>query len=164
MATTLTNPANGCFIAEQMTDQKLIPANNLADLPARVTAMSNLTTHKAVTYTVTAVAGASNASTVTVTAKDASGATVTGVRYFDLYTTSDAAGTTVSSTSYSGTLVASTGTIMATITAKHVFRCATDATGVFVGTLTDTAKTADFIAVPNPLTNGAVVSSAIAYG
>lgn len=50
------------------------------------------------------------------------------------------------------------------LTAKHAFRVATDATGVFVGSLTDTSKTADFIAVATPLTGLAVVSLAMAFG
>lgn len=163
MSSETVNPNNSLALSEAMSDE-LRSLNNLADLRNRVTALFNLTTHKAVTYSVTAVAAGANASTITITAKDASGATVTGVRYIDVYTTSDAAGTTISSTAYSGTLVAGTGAILVTYTAKHAFRVCTDATGVFVGTLTDTAKTADYIAVPNPMTNGAVVSAAIAYG
>jgi len=40
----------------------------------------------------------------------------------------------------------------------------TDATGIFVGSLTDTAKTADYIAVMKPTGAGIVVSSAAAFG
>lgn len=163
MSGELLNPNSGLTLTEAMGED-LRAANNLSDLRNRVTAFFNLTGHRTSTYTVTALAGAANVSTITVTAKDANGNTITGVRYFDLYTTSDAAGTTVSVTAYSGTLVATTGTLIATITAKHVFRCATDANGVFIGSLTDTAKTADFVAVPNPINNGAVVSSAMAFG
>lgn len=163
MSGELLNPNSGLALTEAMGED-LRAANNLSDLRNRITAFFNLTGHRATSYTVTALAGASNVSTITVTAKDANGNTITGVRYFDLYTTSDAAGTTVSSAAYSGTLVATTGTIIATITAKHVFRCATDANGVFVGSLTDTAKTADYIAVPNPINAGAIVSAAAAYG
>lgn len=116
------------------------------------------------TVTVTAVAGASNVSTVTVTVKDGDGNTVAAVHHLDLVTTSDAAGTTISATSYSGSLVAGTGAILITHTAKHAFRIATAATGIFVGSLTDTAKTADYIAVKKPLGAGVVVSSAMAFG
>lgn len=161
----IANPNSGLALIEAMHSEQLSPANNLADLPNRVTGFFNLTGHKTTTYVVTAVAGAANVCTITVTAKDANGNTITGVRFFDLYTTSDAAGTTISSTAYSGTLVATTGTIMVTLTAKHAFRLATDATGVFVGSLTDTAKTADYIAVPNPINAGAIISTtAMAFG
>ena len=37
-----TNPANGLTLSELMTTEQLIPANNLADLPARATALVNL--------------------------------------------------------------------------------------------------------------------------
>lgn len=121
-------------------------------------------TGKAQTVTVTAVAGASNVSTITVTVKDGAGATVTGVHSLLLWTASDAAGTTVSATAYSGSIVAGTGTILTTETAKHVFEILTASTGIFVGSLTDTAKTADYIAVRNPNGNGITVSTAAAYG
>lgn len=37
-----TNPASGLALAELMTSEQLIPANNLADLPSRSSAMVNL--------------------------------------------------------------------------------------------------------------------------
>lgn len=49
-------------------------------------------------------------------------------------------------------------------TAKHAFLVATDSTGQFVGSLTDTAKTADYIAVSGQLAPKPVVSAAAAYG
>lgn len=156
-----TNPANGLDLAKSMDSRALQPANNLADLPDRAAASNNLTGIRGTTVTVTALAGASNVSTVTVTVKDANGAAVTGVHYLDLITTSDAAGTTISSTAYSGTLVATT---VVTPVAKHAFLIATDSTGVFVGSLTDTAKTADYIVVKKPASSGIVVSAAAAYG
>ena len=159
-----TSPNNGVTLQELMTTEQLIPANNLGDLPNRVAALTNLGLSSAATVTVTAVAGASNVSTVTVTVKDAAGATVSGVQLLQLWTASDAAGTTISTTAYSSSLVATTGTILATITAKHYFEILTDAAGVFVGSLTDTAKTADYIAVMKPTGAGIVVSSAAAFG
>lgn len=159
-----TNPNSGVTLTELMDSERLIGANNLSDLPDRVVAGNNLYGYKGVTVTVTAVAGASNVSTVTVTVKDANGATVTGIHWLLLITTSDAAGGTISATAYSGSLVAVTGTIPITYTAKHAFLVATDATGVFSGSLTDTAKTADFIAVQRPASGNLVVSSAMAFG
>jgi hypothetical protein len=163
--TAITNPKTTKALIEDLNTEALIPANNLADIYDMPTALSNLgISKKTVTVTVTAVAGAANVSTVTVTSKDANGATVTGIQWYLLLTTSDAAGGTISATAYSGTLVAVTGTIPITYTAKHAFLVATDATGVFVGSLTDTAKTADFIAVLSPLGPSSVMSAAMAFG
>lgn len=159
-----TNPVSGLDLAKSMDSRALQPANNLADLPDRVAASTVVNGHRGNTVTVTAVAGATNVSTVTVTVKDLAGNTVPGVHWLDLITTSDAAGTTISGTAYSGTLVATTGTILVTPVAKHAFLIATDATGVFIGSLTDTAKTADFVAVKKPVSGGIIVSSAMAFG
>mgnify|MGYP003387135636 CR=1 FL=1 len=163
--TALTNPKTTKALIEDLNTEALIPANNLADLYDLPTSLTNLgLVKKTVTVSVTAVAGAANVSTVTITAKDANGATVTGIQWFEVITTSDSGGGTISATAYSGSLVAVTGTILATYTAKHAFLVATDATGVFVGSLTDTAKTADFIAVMSPLGAAPIVSSAMAFG
>ena len=116
------------------------------------------------TVTVTALAGASNVSTVTIQAVDAGGYPVSGVHHFTVITTSDSGGGTISATAYSGSLVAVTGTLLITWTAKHAFLVATDSTGKFVGSLTDTAKTADYIAVSGQLAPKPVVSAAAAYG
>lgn len=175
MAGIPTNPSSGLELVESMSTEALRPRNNGADIPNRATFLSNLGVTAtaaelnaidgiATTVTVTAVAGASNVSTVTVTVKDASGATVTGVHLLDLWTASDAAGTTISTTAYSGTLAADTGTILETLIAKHHFAILTASTGIWAGSLTDTAKTADYIAVKKPLGAGIVVSSAAAYG
>lgn len=170
-----TNPANGIALKERMTTEALKPANNLSDLPDRDQALTNLGVTASqtelneldgigVTVTVTAVAGASNVSTITVTVKDAAGATVAAVHHLRLYFSASAVGANVTSTSYSGTLVAGTGALIATHTAAKVFDIATAATGIFVGSLTDTAKTADYVAVVPPLGAVPVVSDAIAYG
>lgn len=160
----LTNSNSGLTYTELPDGERLLPANNLSDLPDRVQASTNLHGYKGVGLTVTAVAGASNVSTVTVTVKDANGVTAAGIHWLELITTSDAAGGTISATAYSGSLVAGTGTLLITWTAKHAFLIATDATGVFIGSLTDTAKTADYVAVKKPASAGLVVSSAMAFG
>lgn len=164
MANEASNPNSGLALTEAMQEE-LRAANNLSDLRNRTTALTNLGFgKKTTTVTVTAVAGAANVSTVTITAKDANGATVAGIQWFELITTSDSGGGTISATAYSGTLAAVTGTILATYVAKHAFLVATDATGVFVGSLTDTAKTADYIAVMSPLGPAPIVSAAMAFG
>lgn len=163
MSGETVNPNSGLALSEAMQEE-LRARNNLSDIPNRATASQNLHGYKGVGLTVTALAGASNVSTVSVQVTDANGAAVTGVHWLELITTSDAAGTTISTTSYSGTLVAVTGAILVTLTSKHAFLVATDANGLFVGSLTDTAKTADYIAVKKPASAGLVVSAAAAYG
>lgn len=170
-----TNPASGIALKERMTTEALKPVNNGADIPDRDAFLDNLGVTAAladlnalaglgVTVTVTAVAGAENVSTVTVTVKDAAGATVAAVHHLRLYFSASAVGATVTATDYSGSLVAGTGALIATHTAAKVFDIATAATGIFVGSLTDTAATADYVAVVPPLGGVPVVSAAIAYG
>ena len=92
---------------------------------------------------ISTAAGANNVSTVTVTVKDSDGNPLVGAYVFDLYFAEDSAGTTITTTDYSGSLVAGTGAIITTITAKKHFKVITDpTTGTFVGSLTDTAETA----------------------
>lgn len=109
-------------------------------------------------------AGANNVSTVTVTVKDSDGNTMVGAYVFDLYFAENSAGTTITTTAYSGTLVASTGAIVTTITAKKHFKVITDpTTGTFVGSLTDTSETAGQYAVAvSPA--GTIDTAAVVFG
>lgn len=162
--TPINNPNSGLILTELMDSEALLPANNLSDLPDRSLALQNLAGYRGVTVTVTALAGAANVSTISVQVVDVNGTARTGIHWLWLLTASDAAGGTISAAAYSGTLVAVTGTIPLTVTAKHAFMVATDATGLFVGSLTDTAKTADYIAVKRPSSAALVVSPAMAFG
>lgn len=153
MAGVPTNPDSGLELVELMSSEALKPRNNLADLPSRSTALSNLGLTAssaelnvldgiATNFTVTIAAGAANVCTITVTAKDAANATVVGLHEFVLTTSSAASGAGISTVAYSGTIAAVTGTIINTLIAKHQFICQTDpTTGTWVGSLTDTAKT-----------------------
>lgn len=116
----------------------------------------------AVNYTVTHAAGAANVCTITVTAKDAAGATVLGLHEFILTTSSAATGAEISVVAYSGTIAATTGAIINTLIAKHQFICQTDpTTGTWVGSLTDTAKTqGETFVVKKPVGGLCTVSSA----
>lgn len=101
--------------------------------------------------TIDLAAGAANAMLITVTAKDAAGATVAAIHELELHFSTSAVGANVTATAYSGTLVASTGALAVTVTAAKVFRILTDANGIFVGSLTATGKPAtEYVAVKKP--------------
>lgn len=90
--------------------------------------------------TIGLAAGATNVCTVTVQSVDGLGAPLAGVQLLDLYFSNSAVGANITPTTYSGSLVATTGAILATVVAAKVFTVLTDATGKFVGSLTATAK------------------------
>lgn len=114
------------------------------------------------TVTIALAAGAANVCTITVTVVDYDGNVVVGLHNLQLMTSSAATGAGISVVAYSGSIVAVTGTIAATITAKHMFLIQTSpTTGTFVGSLTDTAKTqGETIVVTKPLGSVGVVSAA----
>lgn len=91
--------------------------------------------------TVSIAAGATNVCTVTIQVVDYDGNPVAGVHALEHWNSSAADGIALSTVAYSGTLVATSGAIKTALTAKHHFLINTDATGKFVGSLTDTAKT-----------------------
>lgn len=99
--------------------------------------------------TVAFAAGAANVCTVTVQATDGLGNALAGVQNIDFYISTSATGANITAAAFTGTLVPTTGALLATISAKQVFSLITDATGKFVGSLTDTAKTAGqyFVAI-----------------
>lgn len=112
--------------------------------------------------TIALAAGAANVCTITVTVVDYDGVVVVGLHDLVLYTSSAATGAGISVVAYSGSIVAVTGKIIDTVTAKHSFHIQTDpTTGTFVGSLTDTAKTqGETIVVKKPLGSGCIVSAA----
>lgn len=100
----------------------------------------------ATTSTITAVAGASNVSTVTVQLKDASGANVASVQPFEVYASSAADGLTLASAASTGFSVASGGLSRnngAAITTS--IRAVSSATGGCVLSLTDTGKATSYL-------------------
>jgi len=97
---------------------------------------------------------------ITVTVQDAQGATIADVFTLDLWMSEASTGIGLTADTYSGTLTAGTGAILDTHTAKKHFVVQTAATGVFVGTLVDSANPADqYVAVRHPLTGRNVVSA-----
>lgn len=116
------------------------------------------------TFTMSAAAGGANETRVTITAKDAAGNTVEGVVNFDLWLSDAATGAGHTATTASGAVTAHTasGTVVDTQVAKKALRVQTLATGVFVLTITDTAKTAFKVVAQEPATGQAVVGVTLA--
>ena len=116
----------------------------------------------ATTVTVAHAAGATNSIDVTITVKDGAGATVAAVHDLEVFIAEDAAGATgLTADSASGALTASTGKILTALTAKKHAICTTDANGVLVLNLVDSAKPADqYFCVKAPWLGGRLVVSA----
>lgn len=89
-------------------------------------------------------AGTSNVTEITVTVKDAAGNTVAAVHNLDLWLSDDADGQGLTATTASGAVAAkaASGTDLSTLVAKKALRVQTLKTGVYVLSITDTAKTA----------------------
>lgn len=111
--------------------------------------------------TITFAAGAANVCTVTITWKDKAGNTVKGVRTFDVYLSGAATGAGIATTGVSGELVATTGTSLTTVTTHKRWTVQSAATGIFVGSLTDTEKSVGlYICVNDPQAGVPVVAAA----
>jgi hypothetical protein len=105
-------------------------------------------------------AGAANVMTVTVTVQDEDGNTVAGVHQLDIWASELSTGLGLTADVYTGDLVATAGYILASPTAKKRWTVLTAATGIFTGSLTDTAKPQDqYIVVRNPVGSGITVST-----
>lgn len=101
--------------------------------------------------TITFASGAANTCVWTVQVVDATGANVAAVFNLSAYFSASSAGAGVTGVTYSGDLVATTGTVLAEFVSKKYFDLLTDATGKFVGVLTDTAKTTgQYLVIPRP--------------
>lgn len=112
-------------------------------------------------FTVALAAGAANTMTITITAVDATGATVAKVVPFEFWISEAATGIGLTADSFSGNLTATSGAIHTAITAKKHVLGVTAATGVAVLSLVDTAKPADqYCVLAKPDGDGVVVSVA----
>jgi hypothetical protein len=106
---------------------------------------------------ITVAPGAANVATFTIQFP------TKGVRKFELYMSTDSAGANVSGTAYSTGLAATTGAVMASITANKFLQVLTDATGKAVITLTATAKpVGEYLVVPR--VEGVAMSPATVTG
>ncbi len=113
--------------------------------------------------TITAAAGASNVSTITVQLKDGSGTNMARIIPFRVYSSSAADGLTLQSAASTGYSVASGGLSLnngAAITTQ--ISCMSSATGGCVLSLTDTAKLTSYLVLV--LANGCKISAQLSAG
>lgn len=94
-------------------------------------------------FSMSAAAGGSNVTEVTITALDAAGNAVAQPVLFDLWLSDAATGLAVTGTTASGTVTAksASGSVFSTLVSKKALRVQSLATGVFILEITDTAKT-----------------------
>ena len=116
-----------------------------------------------------AAAGAANVSEITVTVKDGAGATVAAVHMVEVWLSDSATCAGLTATTASGAVAAkaASGADIDTHVAKKALLVQTLATGVYVLSVTDTAKSLFFICAAAPGTGKAVASAqltALNYG
>jgi len=99
-------------------------------------------------YTITPAAGASTVCEVTIQAKDPAGTAVAHVVPLLVWLSDSATGAGLTGTSASGTVAAKAGSQdLAALTAKKALMVQTSATGAYVLSITDAAKTAFVVCV-----------------
>lgn len=110
--------------------------------------------------TIALAAGANNVMGITITVQDEDGNTVAGVFQLDVWASELATGLALTGDTYSGDLVATSGYLLSSTTAKKRWTVLTAATGIFTGNLTDSAEPQDqYIVVKNPVGGGITVSA-----
>lgn len=103
-------------------------------------------------FSITAAAGAANTATVTFNALSHNNDLLARVHTFDLWLSDAATGAGITGTTASGTVGATTGTDLVVLTAKKAIKAQTDANGVYVLSIADTAKTQFYVTAQNPWT------------
>jgi hypothetical protein len=111
--------------------------------------------------TCTLAAGASNTTTCTITVKDSAGTAIAAVHTLEVFISRSATGQGLTATAASGALTATTGAILTALTAKKHISAVTDANGVLVLSLVDSAKTeGEYFVAVNPVSGKLHVSAA----
>jgi len=130
------------------------------------TAELNLADNMPANITFAYASAAANVSEVTITVKDAAGATIAGVFNMDVWLSDASTGAGLTSTSASGTVTAksASGEVMGTDTSKKALRVQTLATGVFILEITDNSKTTFYPCATLPSTGATVAGSIMATG
>jgi hypothetical protein len=135
-------------------------SSTAAQIDAAVGGASNLTLAFSI------AAGSANVSEVTITVKDGAGATVAAVYNLDVWLSDAATGAGLTGTTASGAVAAkaASGIDLVAYTAKKAIRVQTLATGVYILSITDTAKTGFYVCGQAPGTGKAVVSTQLVTG
>ncbi len=116
-------------------------------------------------FTFAAASAASNIAEVTVTATDASGATVAAPVLYHLWLSDAATGAGLTGTAASGTVTvkSASGAVIGTLTSKKALVVQALATGVFTLEITDTAKTGFYVCAQTP-TGAVSIATVLATG
>lgn len=139
-------------------------AGGLTEIHGRRAGLDNATNRIALlgrpfSVTMTVATDGSNKTKVTCQLVDIEGASVAQVMNMDLWLSDAATGAGLTATAASGAVAAgSAGADIATLTSKKALRVQTDATGVYILSITDTGKTAYKVCAQMP--DGAVVVGA----
>jgi hypothetical protein len=139
---------------------------NKLDNCTATTAELNLVDGQPATVAFAIAAGGANVAEVTITVKDAAGATLTGIRNLEVWLSDAATGAGLTGTTASGTVQAksASGTVLTALTAKKHLTVQTLAAGTFVLEITDSAKTGFYVAVKNPMSGAPIVSTQLVTG
>lgn len=115
--------------------------------------------------TLAPAAGASNVCLVTITVVDGAGTAVTRPVVLDIWLSDAATGLGVTGTTASGAVAAgATGTDLVDLTSKKVKKVITSAAGVYILSITDTAKTGFYVAANIPGSDKISVSAQLVTG
>lgn len=135
-------------------------SSTAAQLDAAASGASNLTLAFSI------AAGSANVSEITIAVKDGAGATVAGVYNLDVWLSDAASGAGLTGTTASGAVAAkaASGVDLVAYTAKKAIRVQTLATGIYVLSITDSAKTGFYVCGQAPGTGKAVVSTQLVTG
>lgn len=139
---------------------------NAVDGVTATAAELSLTDNMPANLTFAAAAGGTNVAEVTITVKDAAGATIAGVFNLDVWLSDAATGAGLTGTTASGTVTAksASGAVIGTDTSKKALRVQTLATGVFILEITDTAKTGFYVCAQLPSVGSTKVSAQLVTG
>lgn len=126
-------------------------------------ALNGLSGSNVASFTMTPAAATTNVCEVTITAKDGDGNTVADVVNFDLWLSDAATGAGLTATTASGAVTnkTSSGAVIGTYTAKMALRVQTLATGVFILSITDTAKTGFVVCAQAPANGKTIVGATL---
>lgn len=114
-----------------------------------------------VTISYAAHASTTDGLVATLTVVDSAGSAVAAIHPLEVWISDDADGSGLTATAASGTLTATTGTVLTALTAKKHIIANTAATGILVLLLVDSANTAgERFCVKNPVNGKAIVGAA----